>query len=141
MQDSRIWGTWKSDARRTAREITSCNDISARRKKALVAFFGRLELKFTRTRCYSRLDHQIDVAPYTVVAKDATSVAIVSRTGQSGPVITHIHFEDGYFWMSLGNGRFREFFKRKVSKGFRDKTHATRCSVCQCDQDKWPPLR
>jgi hypothetical protein len=47
-----------------------------------------------------------------VVAKDATSVATVSRDRVGGESITHIHFEEARFWIHVGSGLFREFFQR-----------------------------
>lgn len=72
-----------------------------------------------------------------VVASDDTSVAVVqfgkteikSRRKYDPenlklaemlfpvrPRIQHIHFDENYFWISLGNGRNREFF-RKIPAG------------------------
>ena len=115
MQDSRIWGTWRSDAGRAAREIAAWRDIPAQRKKKLAKLFGKLELRYTRTHCYATLNGQTEVLRYKVVAKDNASVAIVSDGPLGGaPVITHIHFEGRCFWINIGNGRLREFFKRKT---------------------------
>ena len=78
--------------------------------------FGTLELKYTRTRCYATLNGQTDVSPYIVVAKDRSSVAIVSDgVLGTGPVITHIHFEGRRFWINVGTGLFREFFRRTTA--------------------------
>jgi hypothetical protein len=30
----------------------------------------------------------------------------------SKPVIKHIHFENDHYWLSIGTGKHREFFKR-----------------------------
>jgi hypothetical protein len=46
-------------------------------------------------------------AVYKVVAKDDSSLAIVS----DGKII-HIHFEGTQFWIVVGTGRFREYFRR-----------------------------
>jgi hypothetical protein len=114
MQDSRIWGTWRSDARRTAREIAAWKDIPPRRRKKLVKLFGKLELRYTRTRCYATLNGQTEVLRYKVVAKDSGSVAIVSDDPLGGePLISHVHFDGPHFWINIGNGRLREFFKRQ----------------------------
>ncbi len=44
--------------------------------------------------------------PYQVVAKDATSVAILI----DGHEIYHINFEGRYYWVCAG--KFREYFKK-----------------------------
>jgi hypothetical protein len=49
---------------------------------------------------------------YQVVAKDEYSVALVTFDPLAGRQIVHIHFEGNYFWVYLGSGGLREFFKR-----------------------------
>jgi hypothetical protein len=66
-----------------------------------------VEYRFTKSSCHTTLKDYTDKTPYVVVARDATSVAIVSRN-----TITHIHFEDGWFWVFVGTGKFREYFRR-----------------------------
>jgi hypothetical protein len=111
MYDSRLIGTWKSDARKTAREITVRRDVAGRKRTKLQSLFGKLELRYTRGRCYSTLDGETRVTSYRVVAKDAYSVAVISSNPFSGEQIWHIHFEGKRYWISLG-GRMREYFMR-----------------------------
>jgi hypothetical protein len=119
MHDPRLTGTWRSDKRRTTREILARRDIpGGKRRTTLLNVFGKLTLRYTRTRCYSTFDGSTDVRPLKVVAKDASSVVVIG----SGPlgdqdVIYHIHFEGPersptppYYWVSLGG--FREYFRR-----------------------------
>jgi hypothetical protein len=117
MQDSRLWGIWRSDARRTAREIAARKDIGA--SSRLKKLFGRLELKYTRTRCYATFDGHMEVLRYKVVAKDSNSVVIVSEPPADSPlggdpVLTHIHFEGPHYWINLPAGPLREFFRRRT---------------------------
>jgi hypothetical protein len=107
MLDTRILGRWRSDAARTRRELDARVDIAARSRRGLSKLFGRVELRFTRSRCHSTLDGQTIESAYEIVAKDETSVAIVSE-GR----ISHIHFEGPRFWILVGSGRFREYFRR-----------------------------
>src|SRR5262245_9689037 len=107
MVDTRILGRWRSDAARTRRDLHARADLSAHSKRALLKLFGRLELRFTRSRCYSTLNgHTIEI-PYEIVAKDTDSLALVSE----GKII-HIHFEGTRFWILVGAGKFREYFRR-----------------------------
>ncbi len=78
MYDSRLIGTWKSDAQRVAREILARRDIPTSKKRKLRSLFGKLELTFTRTHCQSHLEGHRTIYRYNVVAKDSSSVAIVS---------------------------------------------------------------
>jgi hypothetical protein len=112
MHDRRLLGLWKSDARRTRRDLRARRDIGPKTQRVLSRLFGRLELRYTRTRCHSTLDGSTFIAPYVVVAKDASSVAIVSRDVLGEEAISHVHFEGSRFWVPVGRGLFREFFKR-----------------------------
>jgi hypothetical protein len=110
MYDPRLIGTWRSDAKKTEREIDARADVPLQQKSKVKRFFGRLELHYTRSRCYSSLRGHITPIPFTVVAKDESSVAIVTIDPNLGRQIVHIHFEGNYYWVCLGN--IREFFKR-----------------------------
>ena len=112
MYDSRLIGTWRSDAHKTSIEIAARRDITTAKKKKLQQFFGKLELRYTPTRCYSLLNGQVSVNRYIVVAKDSSSVALLVSNPIMGDHIVHIHFEGTHYWIILGSGRMREFFKR-----------------------------
>ena len=121
MRDGRLIGVWRSDARRTPRDLRARRDISPKAQRAIAAIVGKLELRFTSTRCYSTLRGSTLSAPYVVVAKDSSSVATVSRDLLLGEdAISHIHFEGSRFWINVGRGLFREFYKRiEPPKGAR----------------------
>jgi hypothetical protein len=112
MYEPRLLGSWRSDAKRTARELAARRDIPAKSKKVLRKLFGRLELRYTRTKCYATLDGNTEALTYTVVARDSDSVAIVTNDPLTGQVVSHIHFTGSHLWVPVGSGMFREFFKR-----------------------------
>jgi hypothetical protein len=112
MHDARLLGVWRSDASRTVREVRARRDISPRAKRVLSKLFGKLQLTFTRARCHMTLDGETETVRYVVVAKDASSVATVSTDLLGKNAISHIHFEASRFWINVGTGMFREFFKR-----------------------------
>ena|SRR6266851_5087912 len=112
MRDSRLIGTWRSDARKTSLEIAARRYITAAKKKKLQRFFGKLELRYTPTRCYSLLNGQVSVSRYRVLAKDSFSVALLMSNPIIGEHIVHIHFAGSHYWIILGSGQMREFFKR-----------------------------
>jgi hypothetical protein len=116
MKDTRLSGTWRSDGRKAAKEIAARRDITASKKVKLQRFFGKLELRYTQSRCYSRLGDHVSVNRYTVVAKDAWSAALVVSNSIAGKRIVHIHFEGDHYWITLGSGRMREFYRRVRSK-------------------------
>ncbi len=111
MNDSRLLGTWRSDARKTDREIAARRDIPASRRVRLRQLFGKLVLRYTKSRCYATLGGETEVNRYSVVAKDQSSVAVVYVDSIDGTeTVSHIHFEGRYCWICLGS--IREYFRR-----------------------------
>jgi hypothetical protein len=126
MYDARLLGVWRSDASRTVRELRARRDISPKAKRGLSKLFGKVELTFTRTRCHMTLDGETETVRYVVVAKDSSSVATVNRDVMGKNVISHIHFEGSRFWINVGIGRFREFFKRVGPSNVRQPANRVR---------------
>jgi hypothetical protein len=63
------------------------------------------------------LDGHTQTGRYTVVAKDSSSVATIGTDFLGEKEISHIHFEGSRFWINVGTGMFREFFKRVGATG------------------------
>ncbi len=116
MYDSRLIGRWRSDAHKTSLELAARRDITAAKKRRLLRLCGKLELRYTPTRCISSLNGHISTNRYSVVAKDSSSVALLMWNPIAGKQIVHIHFEGKHYWIVLGSGRMREFFKRMSAK-------------------------
>lgn len=112
MKDSRLIGTWRSDGRKTAKEIAARRDLPANKTIKLRGLFGKLELRYTASHCYARLGDYVSVNRYTVVAKDERSAALIVFNRLEGKHIVQIHFAGDHYWIILGSGRTREFFKR-----------------------------
>ena len=112
MHDRRLLGTWKSDRRRTMREIEARTDFTPKTKKFFDGIFGHLVLRYTRTRCHSTLRDHVTWSRYRVVARDEDGAFVVSsHPDEHGESLTHIRFEgENRYWVSLGS--FREFFRR-----------------------------
>jgi acyl-coenzyme A synthetase/AMP-(fatty) acid ligase len=135
--DKRLLGRWKSDARLTFADWNWKKGTSPARKARLKSLFGKLELTYTRTKVISRLRHRRweQARRYAVLGLDADSVAIMTfgkleikarreydllcleLLDQIGSVtkVEHIHFVKNHFWISIADGRHREFF-RKISR-------------------------
>ena len=98
-----------------------------------------MEVTYTRSKVIHDLAHRQweQARRYSVVAADETSVAIVqfgkieikNRRKYDAenlrmvealfppkPKISHIHFGKKHFWISIGTGKNREFFK-KIKSG------------------------
>jgi hypothetical protein len=116
MHDSRLIGTWRSDARKTALEIAARRDLRLPKNKKLLGLFGKLELRYIKQLCFSRFKDHESVSAYKVVAKDDYSVALVMVNPIAGKQIVHIHYDGNYYWVPLGSSGLREFFKRVKSK-------------------------
>ena len=133
--DKRLLGTWKSDRIRTFKEWSWTKNISPQKKKRFQSIFGKLEITYTRTKIISSLRHRKweQATRYKVVATDQTSVAIVlfgelqiKNRRQYNPEnlkfaetlfprqaqISHVHFDKKHYWVSLGTGKNREFFRK-----------------------------
>jgi hypothetical protein len=67
---------------------------------------GKMTVRYTRTKIYVDSEGDKSVVPYQVVAKDATSVAILI----DGYEIYHINFEGKYYWICLG--KFRDYYRK-----------------------------
>ncbi len=133
--DKRLLGTWKSDRVRTFKEWRFTKRLSQKRKTWFKSLFGKLEITYSRTCARSVLPHRKweQSQRYAIVATDETSVAIVlfgkilvknqrhfepvnlqllDEFLDPRPQIQHLHFDNNHYWISLGNGRNREFFRK-----------------------------
>ena len=120
MYDRRLMGTWKSDARRTLREIRTRGDISDDRKRRFKGVFGKLELRYTRTRIHSSFGTDLQTVPYRVLGKDADSVCIEFRSAEDGEThLQHLHFVGDHYWVGMGS--FREWFRKVADAPARAK--------------------
>jgi hypothetical protein len=136
--DKRLLGVWKSDRKRTFKEWTWTKKLTPKKKRFFKSLFGKLEVTYTRgkniqTLRYRRFEYS---RRYFVVAIDEDSVAIVifgkkiiknrrnydpenlkmaEAVFPPKPAISHIHFEKDHFWIPLGNGKNREYFRKAKS--------------------------
>ena len=114
MYDRRLIGTWKSDTRRTMRDVRARSDISEWRKNKLRKLFGKLQLRYIRNWIHIVFGDRRESDPYTVLGKDSDTVCIESTCSDTGEShLQHLHFDGGYYWISLG--QFREWFRKQPS--------------------------
>jgi hypothetical protein len=114
MVDKRLLGEWKSDRRRTLKDWNWPKVPTAARKRKFYALFGRLKIKYTRTKLHTWMDgKKLDVQNYETLACDSQSVAIVCPTVlEPEGRIYHINFEgNDAYWISLSSSNV-EWFKR-----------------------------
>src|ERR1044071_8010800 len=105
--DKRLLGTWKSDRRRTIKELRFRPGLARKHREYLRASFGHLRIKYTRRQIHGTLRDYHFSQPYEVLASDAISVAIRSYYEITDEwLISHIHFHgDRHYWISFGYTR------------------------------------
>ena len=116
--DSRLLGTWKSDAdatiahRKTTRPVTEQNEAAMRK------LFGKMLVTYTAKHYTWELDGTTETLPYQVVNKDAESVTIkvnVKIMSNGEPVTLRIRFPDAdTYWVDTVTElmNFSECFRR-----------------------------
>jgi len=112
--DKRLLGTWRSDRGRTIKAWVWRRGWPMRKRKKLASIFGHLILRYTRTRLYSDYKGHKETEKYELLGADSSSVVIRRwDLHEAEWRLRQIHFEgDQYYWISLGVGRQREWFKR-----------------------------
>jgi hypothetical protein len=115
MIERRLLGTWVSDGRRTIGDLEKRRKLSAKGRKAMNAIFGKLRLRYTRSRCYSTLDGNTDALPYRVLATNSEGAVLIGRSLPewltAEEQIQHVRFvSDNLYWVCLGG--IHEYFRR-----------------------------
>jgi hypothetical protein len=132
--DVRLLGTWRTDKKRTFVEWNWRKGISPKKRARVKSLFGNLEVTYTRTKVISVLRHRNweTSRHYKVLGLDESSVAIsvfgelkvkrpsnywaeglrIVKEAHSKPAIKIIHFDKKNYWVSIGNGKNREFFRK-----------------------------
>jgi hypothetical protein len=114
MIDKRLLGTWELDSRKTLHEARRWRDVPQAKRKKPKRRRAKMRVRVTRTRTYLDLAGDKSVEPYRVVAKDASSVAIVTpKLDDTGEIeVMHIHFEGRYFWVWHEGANFPAYYRR-----------------------------
>lgn len=116
VSDRRLIGRWRSDRERTLAEWPFRPDATEEQRERVGRIFGKLELTYGRWRCRSVFEGDSNVGWYGVLAKDSSIVMIVGwRRGvllDWERNLSHIHFTDEHYWITLGESNTREFFRR-----------------------------
>lgn len=112
--DKRLLGTWRSDRRRTLRELRFRPGLGRKHRALVREMFGHLRLTYTRRQVLGVLRDYKFTQPYEVLASDGMSVAIRAHDTLTGEwPIRHIRFHDAsHYWISLGY--HREWFKKVI---------------------------
>jgi hypothetical protein len=76
--ESRLIGTWQSDADATITELRKSRPVTNKQEQAMRKLFGRMKITYTKTTLTTDFDGSLDTQPYQVVSKDRDSVVIKS---------------------------------------------------------------
>lgn len=110
--DKRLIGTWQSDRAKTFRHYKPVKGFSEARLRRFKALFGKLTVRWGRTKYYTELEGSRGSEHYEVVASDDTSVVIRHVDFITGlPELKQIHFEGDYYYFAL-DGHLSEWFRR-----------------------------
>lgn len=115
MNDKRLIGKWKSDARRNRKEIRLRCDVvpDKANRERFAGIFGHLVIDYTGRTLTTDFHGHRTRHQYRVLAKDSESVVIESFDELLGqPRIRQLFFVGNYYWRSVGDGRLREWFRR-----------------------------
>lgn len=74
--DRRLLGFWRSDQERTLSLWKYQKELSPEVRERFEKIFGKFTLRFTETHIYIEFEDTKDILPYSVVARDSSSVVI-----------------------------------------------------------------
>jgi hypothetical protein len=114
---SLLIGTWRSDRRRTVAQWVYPKRLAAERREMFEAIFGRLEVRFTRTRHSTIYDGQQHSCPYRVIwsREGPTFPQLVVVYGRGKDERAQQIFFDSPNSYYVQGGKCAEFFKRVPS--------------------------
>ncbi len=107
--DKRLLGTWRSNKERTVSLWKYQKEISPEERERFESIFGKFTLRFTETHIYTEFEGTKDSVPYSVIARDSSSVVIAWHEEKERS-LQHIHFEGESFYVLSGYNV--EFYKR-----------------------------
>lgn len=111
--DGRLLGRWKSDRRRTFRDV-ALKRGSPEARRRFMALFGKLIVTWRPTTVIDELNGQIWKGEYEIIAKD--ELGVVVRTYDDiftgGDRHWRIEFEEGGYYRVMGGASVIEYFRK-----------------------------
>lgn len=109
--DRRLLGTWKSDKERTVRDWVYPKRLATQKRKRIEDIFGKLTLRFTRSRIHVTYDEDSWTHDYRILAADNYSVVIEVDYAEDAE-LEHWRFDsDGCMYKSV-SGQNTEYFSK-----------------------------
>jgi hypothetical protein len=104
--DKRLLGTWRSDKERTIALWKYQKELAPETRERFEKIFGKFTIRFTETHIYTEFEDTKNTVPYSVVARDSSSVVIAWHEEKERS-LQHIHFEgESYYVLSGYNVEF-----------------------------------
>ncbi|MFL5329022.1 MAG: hypothetical protein ACJ8C4_08905 [Gemmataceae bacterium] len=112
--DSRLIGTWKSDADATIADIRTRRPVTEQQELALRKLFGKMTITYDKKTYTSNLEGTVDTEPITIVSKDSDSVSIkVKWALDNSEKVIRIQFVGSdIYWVEIPGFDMRECFRR-----------------------------
>ena len=112
----RLIGTWRSDRRRTFEQWKPRPGVKPQRVRRFKSIFGKLVIRWGRTKCYTEQEGHRDSQPYEIVATDENSVIVRSEDAAfGGEMLLQIYFVGkDHYYVSTRWGMI-EWFRRVKS--------------------------
>jgi len=107
--DKRLLGKWISDKEKTVNHCRFKEGATIEQRAKVSELFGKLKIEFRENEMITEFEGKTESEPYSVIAFDNDSVAIVANDF-NGQKISHIHFEKDSYYVHIGYSI--EFFKR-----------------------------
>jgi hypothetical protein len=123
---SLLIGTWRSDRKRTVAQWVYPKRLAAARRKSFEAIFGKMQVRYTRSRHTSKFEGRTWTAPYRVLwSREGPvfpQIALLFK-GPDGETLQHIYFDspNSYY---IHAGKCIEFFTRVRSNKSLERTRA-----------------
>jgi hypothetical protein len=112
--DSRLIGTWKSDADATIAELRKSRTVTDKQEAAMRKLFGKMTITYAAKTYTTEFDGKLDTQPYQIVSKDRDSVVLKSWSPiENKEVQFRIRFTDsGTYWVDVESFAISECFRR-----------------------------
>jgi hypothetical protein len=110
--DKRLLGTWKSDRRLTFKHYIPHRTSTPAKLRRFKSLFGKLTVRWTKSKQYADLEGFKTSDAYEVVASDSVSVVVRGYSHIFEETrVSQIFFEKDHYWFWTPWG-WREFFRR-----------------------------
>ena len=112
--ESRLIGTWQSDADETVAAQRKSRPVTVGQEQAMRRLFGRMKVTYTETTATTDFDGNLDTQPYQVISKNEDSVVIKcwSAFSKKDEQFRIRFVGSDTYWVDADQFAFSECFRR-----------------------------